>query len=195
MTKMKRTLLMGLLLGAMTSLAVAADVASSANGAEAEYLLQPGDILGISVWKEEELKADVLIRPDGGLSFPLAGDVRAAGGTIAQLQVLLSQRLSKFIPDPVVTVALKQIGGNRIYVLGKVARPGEFAFAKSVDVMQALSLAGGTTPFADLNSIRVLRRSSLGQQTTFEFHYDEVERGRNLGQNLLLQSGDTVIVP
>lgn len=158
------------------------------------YKLQPGDLVSIAVWKEPELTTDVLIRPDGGLSFPLAGDIAAAGTTVAQLASTIDQRLRDYIPKPVVTVALKQIGGNRIYVLGKVNRPGEFPFARPIDVMQALALAGGATTYAELNDIHILRRES-DNQVAIPFRYGDVERGRGLTQNVLLQSGDTVVVP
>jgi polysaccharide export outer membrane protein len=158
------------------------------------YRVQPGDLLTISVWKERDLQGDILVRPDGGLSFPLAGDVNADGKTTQELTDALAAKLKRYIPDPVVTVSLKQIGGNRIYVLGKVSRPGEFMFSKPVDVMQALALAGGATPFAEVNDIRILRREG-GVMRSLTFKYAEVGRGKELAQNVLLQSGDTVVVP
>jgi polysaccharide export outer membrane protein len=158
------------------------------------YQIQPGDLLTISVWKEQDLQADVLVRPDGGLSFPLAGEQMAAGHTIDELRRTLSERLKKFIPDPVVTVSVRQLGGNRIYVVGKVNRPGEYTFSRPLDVMQSLSLAGGATSFAAVNDIRILRRDG-DKQIAIPFHYEDVARGRNLEQNVLLKSGDTVIVP
>ena len=158
------------------------------------YRLQPGDLVVVSVWKESELQREVLVRPDGALTFPLAGEIDVDGKTIEQLRVDLVERLRKYVPDPVVTVAVKAIGGNRVYVLGKVARPGEFPFSSPVDVMQALSLAGGATPFAEVNDIVILRRDNNGQRA-MPFRYGEVERGKNLQQNVLLQSGDTVVVP
>jgi len=163
-------------------------------GALDNYRVQPGDVLTISVWKERDLQGDILVRPDGGLSFPLAGDVDADGKTTQELTDALAEKLKKFIPDPVVTVAVKQIGGNRVYVLGKVNRPGEFSFSKPVDVMQALALAGGATPFAEVNDIRILRREA-GVLKSMAFKYSEVERGKELAQNVLLRSGDTVVVP
>lgn len=159
------------------------------------YRIQPGDVLMVSVWKEEALMTEVLVRPDGGMSFPLVGDVRASGRTVDELRVLVDERLSKFIPDPSVTIAVKQIGGNRVYVLGKVNRPGEFTFSQPIDVMQALSLAGGATSFAALDDIQILRRDAGGKQTARRFRYSDVERGRQLEQNILLKSGDTVVVP
>jgi polysaccharide export outer membrane protein len=169
-------------------------VDSAKNAAAFRYRVQPGDLLTVSVWKEKELQSDVLVRPDGGLSFPLAGDIDAEGLTLTDLQKLLVERLSRYIPDPVVTVSVKAIGGNRIYVIGKVARPGEFDFSRPIDVMQALSLAGGATPFAALNEIVILRREN-GQQRVLPFRYGDVEHGRGLRQNVLLESGDTVVVP
>jgi polysaccharide biosynthesis/export protein len=165
-------------------------------GAEnATYPLQAGDVLTVSVWKEQELQSEVLIRPDGGISFPLAGDLRAAGRTVDQVRADLESRLVKFIPDVVVTVAVKTVLGNRIYVIGKVAHPGDFALGRPTDVMQALSLAGGTTPFADVNAIRILRRADNGTTVSIPFRYKDVQRGNHLEQNIMLRGGDTVVVP
>ena len=158
------------------------------------YHIQPGDTLIIAVWKEPELRGEVLVRPDGGLSFPLAGEIQTRGMTIAALRGEIESRIKRFIPDPLVTVAVKEIGGNRVYVIGKVNRPGEFLLSRPLDVMQALSLAGGTTPFAALNEIRILRRID-GQMEAIAFRYSDVERGRDLTQNIMLYSGDTVVVP
>ena len=158
------------------------------------YRLQPGDVVAVSVWKEQDLQREVLVRPDGALTFPLAGEVNVDGKTVEELRAALVERLKRYVPDPVVTVSVKEIGGNRVYVLGKVARPGEFPFSSPVDVMQALSLAGGATPFAQVNDIVILRRDN-GAQLALHFRYGEVERGKNLQQNFLLQSGDTVVVP
>jgi polysaccharide export outer membrane protein len=158
------------------------------------YRLQPGDILQVVVWKETDLQSEVLIRPDGGISFPLAGDLRAAGRTTAELRTELEMRVRKLIPDAVVTVSVKAPNGNRVFVIGKVNRPGDFPLLRPTDVMQALSLAGGATPFANTNKIRVLHRDGT-HQTSIRFRYSDVARGRNLDQNVLLESGDTVIVP
>ena len=158
------------------------------------YTVQPGDILAVSVWKEKDLQGDLLVRPDGGLSFPLAGDIQAIGHTVDEVRQLLEKGLKRYIPDPAVSVALKQIGGNFIYVIGKVNRPGQFPFSKPLDVMQALSLAGGMTPYAAVNEIRILQRDANGVKAT-PFHYSDVEKGRDLGQNIVLKSGDTVVVP
>jgi polysaccharide export outer membrane protein len=160
----------------------------------AGYHLQPGDVLQVVVWKETDLQSEVLIRPDGGISFALAGDLQAAGLTTAELRTELETRVRKLIPDAVVTVSVKAPNGNRVFVIGKVNRPGDFPLLRPTDVMQALSLAGGATPFASTDRIRVLHRDGA-RQTSIRFRYSEVARGRNLDQNVLLQSGDTVIVP
>jgi polysaccharide export outer membrane protein len=158
------------------------------------YRLRPGDLLAVSVWKETDLQADILIRPDGGINFPLAGELQAADETVGEVSRQLETRIRKYIPDAVVTVTVKNTNGNRIYVLGKVNKAGDFPLFGPLDVMQSLALAGGATPFADTNSIRVLRRNG-DHQIALEFHYGDVERGHKLEQNILLQSGDTVVVP
>ena len=186
---MKMVRFLPLLLIALGGLVQAQEPAAASG-----YKLQPGDVLTVNVWKETDLKDDVLIRPDGGLSFALAGELQVAGHTVAELTSMLETRIRKFIPDAVVTVSVKASAGNRIYVIGKVNRAGDFPLSGPIDVMQALSLAGGATPFADTNGIRVLRREA-GRQSSLTFRYGDVERGRRLEQNVLLQSGDTVVVP
>jgi len=172
----------------------AARAADSSAPVQESYRLQPGDVLQVNVWKEPELQAEVLIRPDGGMTFPLAGDLVAGDRPVGELRAELESRLQKFIPDVVVTVGVKAVSGNRVYVVGKVNHPGDYLLVRPTDVMQALSLAGGTTPFADTDSIRILRRVN-GVERSIEFRYSDVERGRHLDQNIVLHSGDTVVVP
>jgi len=162
--------------------------------AQGSYTVQPGDVLNVSVWKEPELEREVLVTPDGAFAFPLVGAVDARGKTITELQGAISYALSRFIADPVVTVTVEEINGNKVFVLGQVNKPGEFIVNPRVDVMQALSMAGGTTPFASLDGIRILRRSN-GQLQALSFNYSDVAKGRNLSQNILLESGDLVLVP
>jgi len=161
---------------------------------ESVYLIQPGDVLEISVWNEDTLLRQALVRPDGGLSFPLAGDIQAAGKSIPELNEIIAERLIKYIPDPVVTVSVQQLSGNKVYVIGKVARPGEFVANRYIDVVQALSVAGGMTPFSSVNNIKILRREN-GKLIAIPFRYGDVEDGENLEQNILLKSGDVVLVP
>lgn len=179
--------------------AVSGPGAHSAKGKNASstlsnYTLHPGDKLEVTVWKEKDLQRDVLVGPGGGISFPLVGHLQAAGKTVLELQRELSAKLQKFIPDPSVTVALKQTAGNLVYVIGQVNKPGAFMASGPIDVMQALSLAGGMTAFASRNDIHILRREG-GRQVALPFEYGEVSKGKDLRQNILLHAGDVVVVP
>jgi len=159
------------------------------------YLLAPEDVLEISVWKETGLQKEVLVRPDGVITFPLIGDVRASGKSTEQLREDITKRLEeKYITNPSVSVALLKIGGNKFYVIGQVNRPGEYLAGHYIDVMQALSVAGGLTPFAKKNDVMVLRRIN-GKVTAIHFSYDDVESGIRLQQNIILKPGDTLVVP
>jgi polysaccharide biosynthesis/export protein len=168
--------------------------ATSALAQDPNYTVKPGDVLAISVWKEPDLQKSTLVRPDGSFSFPLVGEVDAKGKTVADLNRTMSQRLTKYISDPVVTVSIQEIKGNKVYVIGQVNRPGEFIMNPSVDVMQALSMAGGMTPFAQVGDIVVLRRTPTGKQA-LQFRYNDVVKGRKMDQNIDLQAGDVVVVP
>jgi len=163
--------------------------------AQADYALQPGDLLSITVYEEPELTREVLIRPDGGISFPLIGDVSVADSSAEAVKAEIETRLAEFVPGASVTVAVQQIAGNQVFVVGKVNRPGAYPIYRPLDVMQALALAGGTAQFAALDDIRILRRAASGTQEVLEFKYSDVVRGRNLEQNRLLKSGDTIVVP
>ena len=180
-----RTLLLSMSLSMLSLPAVAQEVG---------YTVKPGDGLEISVWKEPDLQGPVLVTPDGAFSFPLVGHVDARGKTVTQLQETISERLKQYISDPVVTVSVRDIRGNKAYVIGQVNKPGEFIVNPRVDVMQALSMAGGTTPFASLGNIIILRRSGA-QQEALKFDYTSVAKGQNLEQNIDLRAGDVVVVP
>jgi polysaccharide export outer membrane protein len=158
------------------------------------YQVGPEDVLEVTVWKEEGLKKEVLVRPDGGISYPLVGEVQAAGKTVLEIREELTRRLEKFISDPVVSVAIHKVGSQRVYVIGRVTKPGDFPIGRYIDVLQALSMAGGLTPFADANAIRVMRREG-GQQVVLPFEYNRVVRGEKLEQNIQLKPGDVVVVP
>ena len=123
-----------------------------------DYRLNPGDIIEISVWKEPELQREVLLLPDGNIAFPLVGTVQAAGRTPSEIQAEVEERLTRFFPEPVVTVSILQVAGNKLYVTGQVNQPGQFTVDQPVDVLQAIALAGGLTAFADEADIYVLRR-------------------------------------
>ena len=169
---------------------------AAAPGDEPIYTVKPGDTLSIAVWKEPDLTGNAfLVRPDGTFTFPLVGQVDARGKGVVELQTLLTTRIRKYIADPVVTVSVQEIKGNKIYVIGQVTKPGEFIVNPRVNVMQALSMAGGTTPFASLKDITILRRTPEGQQSALPFHYNDVAHGKDLQQNIDLQAGDVVVVP
>ncbi len=159
------------------------------------YLLSPGDLIEISVWKEEGMqKEQILVAPDGNITFPLAGTIMAGGKPMFAVEEAIAARLANYIADPVVTIKLLQNNGNTIFVIGKVNKPGQYPANRRIDVMQALSLAGGLTVYANENSIHVLRR--VGNDVKiFPFDYNDVLDGEHLEQNIILQAGDTVTVP
>ena len=178
----------------LASLILFAQWFNIANANEDAYKIQPGDVLEVSVWNEEGLIRQVLVRPDGGMSFPLVGDLQAAGESVENLSTTITERLSKYIPDPVVTVSMQQLSGNKIYVVGKVARPGEYVANSYVDVVQAIAMAGGMTPFAAVNKIQIVRRDGEKLEA-YPFRFSDIEKGENLEQNIVLESGDIVVVP
>jgi polysaccharide export outer membrane protein len=167
---------------------------ASAAALTGSYKVNPGDVLEISVWREEDLQRQAVVRPDGFFSFPLTGDIRAEGETIEGIRQEVASRVSRFIPEPVVHVSILEPRGSKVYVIGQVTRPGEFLVNRYVDVVQALSMAGGTTPFAQLDSIKILRRQGETQMA-IPFAYGDIAAGKRLQQNIVLKPGDTVLVP
>lgn len=158
------------------------------------YRLHAGDSITVSVWKELDLQRKVMVRPDGRFSFPLAGEVQAAGRTPDEVRIDIEGKLKKFIPEAVVTVITEDFAGNRVYVIGQVNKPGMFIMNPQLTVLQALSLAGGSTPFAKLDDISILRGTGAGQKS-LPFRYNQVVEGKSLQQNIALESGDVVVVP
>lgn len=159
-----------------------------------EYRIGPEDVLHISVWKDEDLDREVLVRPDGGISFPLVGDIQVSGRTPLEVQDEIRSRLARYVPDAEVTVSVEKISGYTIFIIGEVNEPGQHTLGRYVDVVQALTLAGGTTPYASEKNIRVLRRQD-GKEVVYRVNFNDIKRGRKLGQNIILQSGDVVVVP
>ena len=160
----------------------------------ATYHIGPGDTLEISVWKDATLSRQVVVPPDSIISFPLIGDIDVGNMTVAKLRKTVAKKLSEYIPDATVTVMLVKIASLQAYVIGKVKRPGQFAITLDTDVMQILAMAGGMTPFASESNIIILRRQD-NKITKIPFDYKEVEKGKNLAQNIILQRGDVVVVP
>ena len=161
------------------------------------YSINPGDVLGINVWNEPTLSTEsVLVRPDGFFSVPVLGEVRAGGKTADEVRLAVIEGLKRFLKDePAVVVSVLRTTGSEIYVLGKVSRPGVFPLTGPMDVTQALANAGGPTSFAAENKIKVLRRDNTGVQRAIKFKYGDIKDGDQLETNILLQSGDLVLVP
>ena len=158
------------------------------------YRIGPGDILSISVWKESALSKQVVVLPDGYITFPLIGLVKAAGLTVDELQAIVESKLVRFIPKPSLSVSIEQIRSLYVYVIGKVNKSGRFELNANVTVLQALAMAGGLNPFAKQNQIRIFRKNNA-KTIIFDFDYSAVSRGRQLNQNILLKRGDIVVVP
>ena len=170
------------------SSAVAAGLGGSA------YVLAPSDEIEVFVWKEEDISRKVTIRPDGGVSYPLVGEIQAAGQSVAQLQQTMQARIREYVPSAVVSVSLIKVSGYRIYVLGEVKNPVEFVLNRYVTVAQALTLADGLTPFAKQSDILIVREEN-GVKKSLKFNYKRFTRGKNLDANIRLQAGDIVSVP
>lgn len=163
---------------------------------DADYKLNPGDVLQITVWKEEGLDRETLVLPDGTIAFPLVGTLKAAGKTASQVQDELKDGLQKSIPDAPVTVVVKDALGNVVDVIGQVTKPGEFVAGHPLTVMQALSMAGGLTPYASEKRISIVRHNRDGKDEHLEFpYYEDILDGKNLDKDIVLQPGDVVLVP
>ena len=187
-------------LAAAVLLASASASAQDAATQDDGYRINGGDLLHISVYGEQNLDRDVPVQPDGGIAFPLVGNLNARGMTLKELQSRIATNLreSQYFPnitDNEVTVSMVKATGNSVSVVGQVKAPGTFAYDTQLDVMQALSLAGGLTPFASKSKIKILRRDQAGTQTAILFDYSDVEDGEQLDKNILLRGGDVVVVP
>ena len=164
-------------------------------GDDEGYTLNPGDQLQISVWREDAMNQAVVVLPDGNITFPLAGRLKVAGLTSLQVEKGLVDKLSKFITDPVVTVQIVAVGGNRVYVIGKARQPGTYTLDAPTSITQVLSMAGGLDRFAEEDEILILR--GYGESAKYiPFDYNDLLSGKNgVGATLLLQAGDVVIIP
>jgi polysaccharide export outer membrane protein len=162
--------------------------------AEEVYHLSPGDVIEISVWKDPELSRNLVVPPDGIISFPLIGSVNVTHLSVPELRQIVTQKLSEFIPDATVTVMLIEINSLKAFVIGKVNNPGEFAINLGTNVMQILAKAQGLNPFASRGNIKIIRQQG-NKLIKIPFDYGEVEKGKNLEQNIILKAGDVVVVP
>lgn len=171
-------------------------LSAGSSAAEPAYQLNPGDAVLVSVWREDALQKEVRVLPDGSITFPLVGRVEVGGLSTSEAAKLIAARLKEYIPDPNVTLVITGIEGNRAYVLGKVPKPGPVIMTGPVTVLQALSMAGGLDKFADEGAIKVVRpKAKAGGQEILPIDYRSLISGRDMKSNLLLKSGDTLVVP
>ena len=163
--------------------------------AAGEYVIGEGDVLAVRVWKNPELSVELPVRPDGMISVPLLNDVKGAGATTDQLKAEITKKLAEFITAPDVTVVVLQANSKRVFVLGEVQHPGPVPLASQLTVLDAISAAGGFTAYADDNDVRIIRRGSGDKEYEYRFNYPKYVSGRAPGTNIVLQPGDTIVVP
>jgi polysaccharide biosynthesis/export protein len=158
------------------------------------YVIGAQDVLIINVWHEPEVSATLTVRPDGKISLPLANDIQAAGLSPTDLGKSITEKLKVYINNPQVTVVVSAINSQRFYVVGEISKPGAFPLLPNTTVLQALSSAGSFSQFAQIGKIYVLR-SEGNHSVKLPFNYKEVVKGRSSGQNIILKSGDTIVIP
>ena len=157
-------------------------------------MIGPDDQLAIVYWREKDMSADVVVRPDGMISLPLLNEVKADGLTPEQLRAAITQGASKFVEEPTVSVVVKAINSRKVFITGMVAKPGPYPLAGPTTVLQLITYAGGLAEYADKKKIVIVRKEN-GRETTRRFNYEDVMKGKNMAQNIELQPGDSVIVP
>lgn len=160
----------------------------------AGYVIGPDDQLSIVYWREKDMSADVVVRPDGLISLPLLNDVQASGLTPEQLRLAITKGAGKFVEEPTVSVVVKAINSRKVFITGQVARPGNYPIGGPTTVLQLIAVAGGVSEYANKSKISIIRKDN-GKDTNFRFNYEDVLKGKNLAQNIELKPGDTVIVP
>ena len=158
-----------------------------------DYIIGADDILHVDFWGDDTLSTDVVVRPDGKISLRLLNEVHAEGLTPAELCVAITEAAKKYLEAPVVSVTVKQINSRKVYVIGMVNKPGPYNTTGPLTILQLIALAGGLQEFADKKNILVVR-SEQGKMLSYKVNYDDISRGKNLGQNIELKPGDTVIV-
>ena len=162
--------------------------------ASGDYRIGVGDVLNIQVWKEADLTRSVPVRPDGKISFPLLDDLQAAGLTPLELKLVLTERLKQYLSEPRVTVLVEEVNSYKVYVMGEVVTQGALVLKNKTDLLQVISLAGGFTAFAKKKEIIIIRNNGKnGARITV--NYEKILSGKNPEQNLILEPGDTVVVP
>jgi polysaccharide biosynthesis/export protein len=159
-----------------------------------DYVIGAQDLLSIVFWREKEMSTDVVVRPDGKISLPLLQDVDAAGYTPKELTGVLVRAASKYVSQPNATVIVKEINSRKVFIVGQVARPGGFPLTGDMTVLQLIALAGDVLEYAKSKDVVIVRKENHGERR-FNFNYKDVIKGKHVEQNILLSSGDTVIVP
>jgi len=159
------------------------------------YVIGVTDVLQVAVWKNPELTVSVPVRPDGKISFPLLDDVQAEGLEVMELKEILTRELAEYITAPDVTVLVIEMNSQFVSVLGSVARNARIPLTRDLRVLEAIAWVGGFGTFADKGDIRILRRREGGEEVEYRFDYDAYIKGKAPGTNIVLQHGDTVIVP
>ena len=162
---------------------------------EREYRIGVTDVLRINVWRNEELSVEVPVRPDGKISVPLLDDVEAEGLTPPELKEVLTRELAEFITSPDVTVIVVQMNSRFVSVLGGVKQEARVPLTRDLRVLEALAQVGGFGTFAQKSDVRIVRRGADGTETEYRFNYDAYIKGNAPGTNIILQNGDTIIVP
>ena len=180
--------------GRLQPLQTPAESAAAVPGNDSAYLIGPGDVLGIEVWKDPALTRTVVVLPDGRISVPLIGELVGGGKTVAQLKKEIEEKISRYVPEPVLTLEVKQSNSLYIYVLGRVNNSGRSLLTANINVLQALAMAGGVNPFARKNQTKVFRREG-GVTKIYPFTYGEVTEGKRLEENIELKRGDVIFVP
>jgi polysaccharide export outer membrane protein len=161
----------------------------------ADYKVHPGDKLIVGVYDDPKLlPQEITVAPDGKISYPMVGVITVGGKTVEQIRTEMEAKLKKYISDPIATVIVTDVKGNVVYVIGQVTKPGSMTMNPTINVLQALSIAGGGNPYAKLDGIIVIR-STGGTQRVLPFRYGQVASGKDLQQNIELESGDVVVVP
>ena len=160
----------------------------------AGYVIGVDDVLSVVFWREKEMSAEVVVRPDGKISLPLLNDMQAEGLTPEQLRQAIEKAAAKFIADPNATVVVKTINSRKVFITGNVMKPGTYALTSDMTVLQLIAVAGGLQEYADAKNIVIMRREN-GRDQHFSFNYKDVTRQKNLQQNIVLKPGDTVVVP
>jgi len=159
------------------------------------YRIGSGDILEITTWKEPDFsREEILVRIDGKISFPLLNDIQATGRTPIQIKNDIEKKLKEYVTNPVVTVSVRSPDSKKFYILGEIARTGEYNIVKSLTVIQAFALAGGFTEWASKKEI-ILFRTENGKEKIIRINYRDIIKGKDFKNNLLIRADDTIIVP